>query len=182
MGLSTVILFIWGRVGVGGYASDKDLCTPGSTGTSPAAFPAVRRLKRMWASVIVEEDCVLGNATSVRSRGEGYTGTTLHWSIPLQFLCCWRAVPRVTAGTVCLKSGAPTALHSARSGQKGHINAAPPPIVVCCWRHRREKEEGWVAGGHCPVPSPGQTCGCSNCEESSPGGFSPPLSIREHQL
>lgn len=88
MGLRTVILFIWGRAGVGGYANEKDLCTPGSTGTSPAASPAARRLKRMWALVSVEEDCVLGNATSPRSRGEGYMGTTLHWFIPLQLLCC----------------------------------------------------------------------------------------------
>lgn len=37
LGLSIVTLFIWGRVGVGGYANDKDLCTPGSRGMNPAA-------------------------------------------------------------------------------------------------------------------------------------------------
>lgn len=106
--------------------------------------------KGCGASVSVEEDCVLGNATSVRSRGEGYVGTILHWFISLQFLCCWRAVPQVTAGTVCPKTGVSTALHSSRWGQKGHVNAAPPSLVVCCWRGRREQEEG--VGGWWPLP------------------------------
>lgn len=39
--------------------------------TNPSASPAGRRLERMWPSVGVEEDCVLGNATSVTSRDEG---------------------------------------------------------------------------------------------------------------
>lgn len=39
--------------------------------TNPSASPAGRRLKRMWPSVSVEEDYVLGNATSVTSRDEG---------------------------------------------------------------------------------------------------------------
>lgn len=55
---------------------------------NPAASPAGKRLKRMWASVRMEEDCVLGNATSARSRGEGWVGTTLHRFTSLPFLCC----------------------------------------------------------------------------------------------
>lgn len=155
VGLSIVILFVWGRMGVGGCASDKDLCTPGSTGTSPAAFPAARRLKRMWASVSVEEDCVLGNATSARSRGEGKVGTTLVHpsSVSLLLKGCATSHSRMLYPQPCTLQG-----EAERATSVLHHHHLWFAAGEAEWR----RGKGWVAGGHCPVPSPGQTCGCSN--------------------
>lgn len=49
-------------------------------------------------------------------------------------------------------------------------------------RRKRRRKKGWVVDGRCPVPSPGQTCGCSSQEESNLGGFTTPLSGRKRQL
>jgi len=50
------------------------------------------------------------------------------------------------------------------------------------WRRERRGKKGWVAGSRCPVPSPGQRCGCLSQEESSLGSFSMPFSSKAWQL